>query len=320
MDSVVYLGQTKRLVTFLLVFLVSALVDDEEDAHLLVDALRLTTLYLVLHGLVDYFIKGQDNVWERLSGGLSIYMTYAGLLMVLALVLAGRAMTAGRSRAGRIADAVLAVGAVALVGLSFTRNAYLGLAAGAVVLALTVRPRLSLFLPPLFVLLVVVLPSDVRQRVASTFDRTDAAARDRFTMWASGAEMVRERPFFGVGPARIHDLYPVYRGAGFVEPSVGHLHDNLIHVAAETGVPSALVYLALVVASFAGAWPLARDVTRPGVAALARGALAANAALFVGGLFEYNFGDVEILRLMLVVLALPFAAASAGRAADRPAA
>ena len=313
-DPVVSLGQVKGLFTFLLVFLVSALVDDEADAHLLVDALRLTTLYLVLHGLVDYFIKGQDNVWERLSGGLSIYMTYAGLLMVLALVLAGRAMTAGRPRAERLADAALALGAVALVGLSFTRNAYLGLAAGAVVLALTVRPRLALALPPLLVLVVVLLPTDVRQRVASTFDRTDAAARDRLTMWASGAEMIRERPFFGVGPARVHDLYPVYRGEGFVEPAVGHLHDNLVQVAAETGVPSALVYLAIVGLSFAAAWPLARDAARPGVAALARGALAANVALFVGGLFEYNFGDVEILRIMLVVLALPFAAAR--RASD----
>ena len=62
--------------------------------------------------------------------------------------------------------------------------------------------------------------------------------------------MVSERPFFGVGPGRIKELYPLYRQPGFVEPAVGHLHDNAIHVAAETGVPSALAYLALVVARF----------------------------------------------------------------------
>ncbi len=319
-EPVTSLGQLKGLVTFLLVVLVSGLVDGEEDGHLLVDALRLATLYLVLRGLVDYFIKGHDNVWERLAGGLSIYMTYAGLLMVLALVLAGRAVTAGRPGGERLVDAVLSVAAVALVGLSFTRNAYLGLAAGAVVLALTIRPRLSLVLPPLFVLVVVVLPADVRQRVASTFDRTDAAARDRFTMWASGAQMISERPFLGVGPSRVHDLYPVYRGPGFVEPAVGHLHNNLVNVSAETGVPSALVYVAIVVAAFAATWPLARDGGRPGVQALARGALAANVALFVAGVFEYNFGDVEILRVMLVVLALPFAAARAGEVPGGPSA
>ena len=128
-------------------------------------------------------------------------------------------------------------------------------------------------------------------------------------MWAAGAEMISERPFFGVGPGRIKELYPVYRQPGFVEANVGHLHDNLVNVAAETGIPSALAYLAIVVAAFVAAWPLARDRSRPAVRSLARGALAANAALFVAGMFEYNFGDVEVLRVMLVLLALPFAAA-----------
>ncbi len=241
-------------------------------------------------------------------------MTYAGLLMVLALVLAARALTRSRPAPGRVADGFLAVLAALLVGLTFTRNAYLGLAAGLVVLVLTARPRLGLALPPLVALLVLLLPSGVKERAASTFDRTDAAARDRLAMWRAGAVMVSERPFFGVGPGRIEELYPLYRQPGFVESTVGHLHDNVVQVAAETGVPSALAYLALVVAAFS-AWPLARDRSRPAVRALARGALAANAALFVAGIFEYNFGDVEVLRLMLVVLALPFAAARAGTGA-----
>jgi O-antigen ligase len=311
-DPLVSLRQLKGLFTFLLVVLVAGLVEDEEDAHLLVDALRLTTLYLVLRGLVDYFILGFDNVWERLSGGLSIYMTYAGLLMVLALVLAARAATSFRGARDRLVDAALAAAATALVGLTFTRSAYLGLAAGAALLLFTVRPRLSLAILPLAALLVLVLPAGVRERAASTFDRTDAAARDRLSMWRAGARMIAERPFLGIGPSRVHDLYPVYRRPGFVEARVGHLHDNVVNVAAETGVPSALAYLGIVAATFAAGWRLARDRARPGVAALARGAIAANAALFVAGVFEYNFGDVEVLRLMLVVLALPFAAAGTG--------
>ncbi|MCL4807071.1 MAG: hypothetical protein KJ062_04645 [Thermoanaerobaculia bacterium] len=87
-DAFQSMVEVKGLLSFLLVALVAGLVDDADDAHLVVDALRLTTLYLVLRGLVDYFVLGFDNVWERLSGGLSIYMTYAGLLMVLSLVLA----------------------------------------------------------------------------------------------------------------------------------------------------------------------------------------------------------------------------------------
>jgi O-antigen ligase len=308
--------EIKGFLTFLLVLLVAGLVDDEEDAHVIVDAARLTTLYLVLRGLVDYFVVGLDNVGERLSGGLSTYMTYAGLLMVLAVVLGGRALTTGRPRAERLADGALATAAVVLVGLTFTRNAYLGLAAGAVVLLLTARPRLALALPPLAAFLFFVFPAGVRERAATTFDRTDSAARDRLAMWAAGAKMVSDRPFFGVGPGRVKELYPVYRQPGFVDASVGHLHNNLVSTAAETGIPSALAYLAIVVSSFVATWPLALDRSRPAVRALARGALAANAALFVAGMFEYNFGDVEVLRSMLVFLALPFAAARGAGAAD----
>ena len=112
-DAIRSAREVKGLFTFLLVVLVAGLVDGVEDAHLVVDALRLATLYLVLRGLVDYFVLGYNNVWERLSGGLSIYMTYAGLLMVLSLVLAARALTAGRERRERLVDGGLAVAAAA---------------------------------------------------------------------------------------------------------------------------------------------------------------------------------------------------------------
>ncbi|MBK6403646.1 MAG: hypothetical protein IPF66_00610 [Holophagales bacterium] len=47
-DAIRSAREVKGFVTFLLVVLVSGLVDGVEDAHLVVDALRLTTLYLVL--------------------------------------------------------------------------------------------------------------------------------------------------------------------------------------------------------------------------------------------------------------------------------
>ena len=285
--------------------------DGEDDAGLFLDAFRLTALWLVGRGLIDYLLGGHDNVWDRAAGGLSHYMTYAGLLMVLALALAARALSTARPGAARLGDGAVAAGAALLVGLTFTRSAALGLAAGALVLLLTVRPRSALVLALAAVALLLASPAAVKERLSSSFDLRDDAARDRLAMWRAGASMVADRPFLGVGPGRVGYLYPVYRKPGFVDPRVGHLHDNVVHTAAETGVPSALAYLAFVALVGAATWPLARDGSRPGVQALARGALAVNAALFVAGLFEYNFGDVEVQRAMLVLLALPFAAARA---------
>jgi hypothetical protein len=46
----------------------------------------------------------------------------------------------------------------------------------------------------------------------------------------------------------------------------------------------------------------------------ARGAVAVFAALFVAGMFEYNFGDVEILVPTLVLSVFPFVPARASPA------
>ena len=157
----------------------------------------------------------------------------------------------------------------------------------------------------------------MRERAASTFDRTDAAARDRFSMWASGAAMISERPFFGVGPARIHDLYPVYRQPGFVEPRVGHLHNNLVNVAAETGVPSALAYLAIVVGTFVASLaarprPVETRASAPSPGGPSRRTRRSSSA----GSSSTTSATWRSSVSMLVVLALPFAAA---RGAGAPA-
>jgi hypothetical protein len=44
------------------------------------------------------------------------------------------------------------------------------------------------------------------------------------------------------------------------------------------------------------------------------GSLAALVAFLVGGLFEYNFGDTEVLLVALVLMALPFALRAGARA------
>ena len=42
-------------------------------------------------------------------------------------------------------------------------------------------------------------------------------------------------------------------------------------------------------------------------AALVGGVIAATAAFLVAGLFEYNFGDTEVLLAAVVLMAVPFA-------------
>ncbi len=304
--------QIKGFGTFLLVFFATALLEDTEDVKLVVDALRITALYLVLRGFVEWF-SGADNLGERVSGGLSIYMTYAGLLLVLVPLLGSRGLSGG-SRGERIADAAVAAAGALAMALTLTRGAYLGLAFGILAVLLVGRPRLAFVAPFAVALFFVLMPLAVRDRLMSVTNPKDVTMGDRIAMWKAGRAMIANRPLFGVGPGRVEPLYSTYRVPGWVNPTPGHLHNNLVMIAAETGVPSALAYLAFVGAFFVGAVRIVRATPRGDqVRGIALGAIGSMAALFAAGMFEYNFGDVEVLMATLVVATLPFVAARSRR-------
>jgi putative inorganic carbon (HCO3(-)) transporter len=307
--------QVKGFGTFLLVVFVAALLDDAADVKLVVDVWRTTALYLVLRGFAEW-ISGSPSLDFRIAGGLSVYMTYAGLLLVFVPLLGARGVSGG-ARGSRIADVAVALAGALAMALTLTRGAYVGLAAGLLAVLLAARPLLALLAPFVIAAFFVLMPLPVRDRLASATNPNDVTMNDRVAMWKAGRAMIADRPLFGVGPGRVKILYPVYRVPGWVEPRPGHLHNNLVMVAAETGIPSALAYLAFVGAFFLGALRIVRRAPRGDPArGITLGAIGAMAALFAAGMFEYNFGDVEVLMATLVVATLPFAAARAGRPAD----
>jgi O-antigen ligase len=297
--------EIKGQLTFLLVPAAAALLRSATDLRLLGALWRFSALYLALRGLAEFLGSG-GGLDARIRAGLSIYMTYAGLLMVLVLVLLARALSAGGPRRSRVLDGSVAALGILAIALTLTRNAYVGLAAGIVVLLLLVKPKGALLLVPLAIALWLAVPASVQDRVRSAFGPVDESVRDRVAMWKAGRLMMRDHPLFGVGPGRVKEVYPDYRQPGYVLPVVGHLHSNVVMTAAETGLPSAAFYLWFVAAVLVGGVRRARSPGDDPVRPFARGAVAAFVALFVAGLFEYNFGDVEILIPTLVLSVVPF--------------
>ena len=305
------LQELKGFTTFLLVPFAAALLKDEDDVDVTIDLWRISALIVIGRGFAEV-VDGRGGLAERLTGGLSSHMTFSGLLLPFVLVLLARAVVKGRSALDRALDGAIAALGTAALMMSLTRSAWLGFAAGLAAFFLASRPRLLILVPVLAGLLVAAGPEAVTRRALSMFDRSDATVRDRVVMWEAGVAMVRDHPLTGLGPGRVKELYPEYRRPGYVEPRPGHLHNNLIMIAAETGLPSLAAYLWFLVAFLRGAAPLAGG-GRSRVRAISRGAVAALAALFVAGLFEYNFGDVEILRVTLLLSVFPFLTLSAGR-------
>lgn len=251
----------------------------------------------------------------RARGFFSIYMTLAGVLSLVLLVTLPRLLLGG-VELGRLAVPwpLMLGGLVA----TYTRGAWIGLGAGVLVLAATVRRGRWLLVAGLIVLAggAAVAPHELRHRVLSMADPEEAGVRERVYMWRSGLLMWRERPVLGIGPGGVKREYPRYALPEAVKQRTSHVHSTPLQILVERGVLGLAAWLLIWAAFFTRCLRLLRRL--PGEAqperALVTGSLAAIVSFLVAGLSEYNWGDSEVVMVAWALMALPWAAERASKA------
>jgi len=291
----------------LLFYLVVNQVTTEARATNLTRVLIASGTIMALYGLVQALVHGAGF---RVHGTMGIYMTFAGLLMLIGLMtLAQLVLRTHRRQVFWVLPAMLIVTAALI--MTHTRSAWLGFLAGCCVL-LGLHKKVFLLALPLLVLVVFLLaPQPVKTRALSILDRRDLTAQERLSMWSSGLHMIHDHPWTGVGMGAMVRVYQRYREPdGPVNPTrrLGHLHNNVIQVAAERGLIGLACWLWIWLAYGSYAWNLYRRL-RPehaGAKALVLGSLASVVAFHVEGLFEHTFGDSEVITLVYFLMGLPF--------------
>ena len=255
-----------------------------------------------VYGIFQYGILHYDQLSQRPQGSLGHYMTYSGLLMLVTAVALARILflSYGRTWAALVMPA-LAVS----IALTSTRSAEVGVCAAAALLFALKDFRLFALVPVIAALFFAFAPTPITHRFVSMFDAKDPTRVDRIAMIHEGRRMIAAHPLTGVGPNMVEKLYEQYRGDDAVNKINPHLHNNPLQIAAERGVPALLVWLWFIVAVVTDLWKRFRS---GGERFLPAAALAAAAALLTAGLFEYNFGDSEVLMLFLMLVTLPAAA------------
>jgi len=247
-------------------------------------------------GIGQFFARG-GMLEKRITGSTSHVMSLAGLLLPVSLL----ALIWGIERGGRLAIAAGVLCAAAL-GLSLTRSAWLGWMVGFGAYLLIRRRRWLLVLAPIAIVAITLSPMSLFSRLISSFDVTQASNLDRVRMAQAGIEMIRDHPLLGLGPGNVKPSYPIYRLPDAPRFSVPHLHSNPVQIWAERGVVAFFAYGLLILlilrASLSGFHRGGED------AALGLAAGAAVVGLTVAGLFEFNFGDSEVLLCLLAIAAI----------------
>ena len=297
----VSLWDSKQLLLFVVVPLAYRLFRGRRSLTAVDVVITVGALHAIF-GVIQYGILNYDNLGRRVQGLLGLYMTYSGVIMLVACTVVARLIFKKQDRTWPAA--VLPALLVALA-LTMSRNAWVGACAGIGLLFLLRDFRLVGLLPVAAALFLAFAPAPLANRLYSTFSLTDPSNRDRVAMLKSGLHIVKDHPVTGVGPDAVRLVYPHYRDARAEKQLNPHLHNVPLQIAAERGLPALAIWLWFV-------FTLIRDFVRKprsGSAGwLYSAGLAGVVAMLGAGMFEYNFGDSEFLMLFLLLVTLPYAA------------
>src|SRR5262249_21975285 len=307
-----------RIATFYVVLLCTR---DSRHAVRLWQAFVATLSLMATYGLGQAYLCGThpasvSTAWvsticthaQRVRGPFSIYMTFGGVLFLGVLFsLAYLANVPWRRAWWMLPGAAVTVAALAF---TYSRNAWLGLAVGALGLILTAQRSLRIVavLATVLILGAVTLPGPVNERARSVVNLEDRTLIDRLAMWRAGLSMIADHPLLGGGPREGRTWDQHYPRPGAIRPSTRPLPNSAIQIAAERGLPALVAWLWLWVVYFREGWWILGLTRRASATqrALVCASLAGVLGFLVAGLFEHNFGDGEVVMVVFALMAQPW--------------
>ncbi|MBV8571757.1 MAG: O-antigen ligase family protein [Acidobacteriaceae bacterium] len=254
---------------------------------------------------------------RRITGFESHWMTFGALqLSVISLLLAH--FFFARRRMPLWAYSSMAILSAAIL-LGMTRSIWLATIPAVLYLVWFWRPKMMIAVPVLIAVAFAVSPHAARERLTSLFaPRENVDSNEhRIVTFRTGLEMIKAHPLFGIGPEEIGRNFDRYVPADIPKPLpvgyYGHLHNIYIQYAAERGIPGLacmlwFIGLTLYDCAHGIAARVRSGITRDDSLFVLHGAVAVILGVLVGGLFEYNLGDSEVLMMFVCVVALAYCA------------
>jgi len=296
-------------------------------AYYLVAAWAVTATASGVWGLVQFVTKyqhakqtGQDfyltYLGRRITGFESHWMTFGALqLTVLSILLAQYFFSNRRLPIWAYASTLILSAAIVL---GWTRSIWLATIPAVLYLVWFWRPKMIFAVPVVVAAAFLAAPHSTRDRVTSLFQPhgdTDSN-RHRVVTFRTGIAMIEAHPLLGIGPEEIARNFNAYVPKDVVRPLptgyYGHLHNIYVQYAAERGIPG-LVFIMAVIGMMI--WDCLRGIVKLGRQPsqelfVLHATIAVTIGILIGGIFEYNLGDSEVLMMFVSVVGLAYAALS----------
>jgi hypothetical protein len=175
--------------------------------------------------------------------------------------------------------------------LNLKRGPWLGVIVGIGVFCLFFARRFLMVVLAATVITAAAVPP-IRERLAVSYDHFTISG-GRSTIWRIGGELISQYPL-GIG---YHNSGIMRKFALEIPPELKHFHNNLINIAAESGILTAAIFCWFIFAVVRAC------CKRPRVAFhVAIGC--AFISWQTAGLVEYNFGDSEVMIIGWILLGI----------------
>lgn len=184
--------------------------------------------------------------------------------------------------------------------LTFSRGGYLGILGAAVFLffvqwkRMNQKYKLGALIGALLIIIFISVPNPITARFFSSFNLHEGSNAGRLEMWEAAEKVISQKPVFGAGlgnfPLAVDPL------AGYREPI--YAHNAYLDIAAETGLPSAIAWIAILLFSIKNFLKKSKDDM------LFLGIASGLFIFSVHSLFETGIYSPVVLTLFLVIISL----------------
>ena len=300
----------KRLLLFLVFFGTVYKIPDRKALHFVLFVVLCSVMLVSIYELVNYFILAPTLIPERGFAETRIdYLLYpissAEIKIMVLMTIFPLMFIKERFFVDRKYLIIISIPILLSMLLTQSRNVLLAFIVCLAIFGFIKNWKAVIVGAVVIIILLFVLPPEFTSRFTSIFDPEHGSNAARLTMWKTGWQIFLANPFTGVGDNKIMDVYIMYK-PHLTEWEHSHLHSNIFMILATTGILGFVSFVGLFLTVFLKQLKYYREITNESDHALILGSILMFISFQISGIFEWNFGDHEVLTVFLFLLSVPF--------------
>ena len=298
----------KKMVQLIIFFWVANTVQDEKQRNMLVSLVIFAGVASAFNGIfMD--ITNPPPEGHRQTGTMSTASTFSGLLMLTGLVALGKILFHEPKNYWAFGGFGIITFCLIIV---LSRQAWLGFLIGSIFIVYFWRKKFLFVIPIILLFVFLFSPQAYKNRIKSMTDlRIDRSLNVRLIVLKGGWEIFKDYPITGCGYKcvdLIHSRYP--DPTGLIAKHRG-MHNNLMQILIDTGIVGFGAWLSIWVTFFIEIFKRWQLLPKEKAVSKNKGVLlgcsAAVLGFLVGGFFETNFYDSEMIMLVYFIMGISMA-------------